>query len=186
MQSRREIAMKKNDERILTAIFCDDIRHEMGNKLSFMGSYQRDLYVATAPVALPKLCVFASATTPQKKPFKALTLRIVQDDDIELARLEIPPEDLQQAAQIVDPTATRKNISTAIVFSPFFIEKPTSIRLMATTEEGEIVGPRLLIKVAENLAPQQIAEPVQDKKAAAKAVPRKTAAKKKAATPRKP
>lgn len=178
--------MKKNDERILTAIFCDDIRQEMGNKLSFMGCYQGDLFVAATPVALPKLCVFVSATTPQTKPFKALTLRIVQGDDIELARLEIPPEELQQPAQIVDPTATRKNISTAIVFSPFFIEKPTSIRLTATTEEGEIVGPRLLIKVAENLAPQPSAEPVQDKKTAAKAAPRKTAAKKKAASSRKP
>lgn len=178
--------MKKNDDRNLTAIFCDDIRHEMGNKLSFMGCYQRDLFVATAPVALAKLCVFATASTPQKNPFKALTLRIVQDDDIELARLEIPSEELQQAAQTVDPTATRKNISTAIMFSPLFVEKPTSLRLMATTEEGEMVGPRLLIKVAENLAPQQSAEPMQDKKPPAKAAPRKTAAKKKVAPSRKP
>lgn len=178
--------MKKNADRNLTAIFCDDIRHEIGNKMSFMGCYQSELNVANAPVALPKLCVFVSATTPQNKPFKLLTLRIVQDKDIELARLEIPPEQLQQGAQIVDPTATRKNLSTAIVFSPFLIEKPTSIRLLAITEEGEIVGPRLLIKVAENPLPQQTTAPELDKKAAAMASTRKTSGKKKEAPTRKP
>lgn len=178
--------MKKNADRNLSAIFCDDIRHEMGNKMSFMGCYQSELNVANAPVALSKLCVFVSATTPQNKPFKALTLRIVQDTDIELARLEISSEQLQQGAQIVDPTATRKNLGTAIVFSPFFIEKSTSIRLLAITEEGEIVGPRLLIKVGENPVPQQAAVPVLDKVTNAKAGRRKTLDKKKVAPTRKP
>lgn len=178
--------MKKNANRNLTAIFCDDIRHEIGNKMSFMGCYQGELNVANVPVALPKLCVFVSATTPQNKPFKVLTLRIVQDKDIELARLKILPEQLQQAARVVDPTATRKNLSTAIVFSPFLIEKPASIRLLAITEEGEIVGPRLLIKVSENPLPQQTAAPVLEKKDEAKASVRKTSGKKKVTPPRKP
>jgi len=175
-------AMKKNAERILTAIFCDDIRQETGNKMSFMGCYQRDLLVPNAPVLLPKLCVFASASTPLGDPFKTLTLRIMQDDSVELAKLEISPEELQKAAQIVDPTATRREIRTAIVFSPYFIEKPSSIRLTATTEDGDIVGPRLLIKIAR---PDQ-----QSKRPAPKAQPaappkRKPAAGKKAATARK-
>lgn len=174
--------MKKNVERILTAIFCDDIRQEMGNKMSFMGCYQRDLFVPNAPAILPKLCVFVSASTPQGDPFKALTLRIIQDDSVELAKLEISPEELQKAAQIVDPTATRRVISTAIVFSPFFIEKPTSIRLTATTEGGEIVGPRLLIKIAQPA--QQSKEPT--KKAQHATPPKqKPAARKKAAAVRK-
>jgi hypothetical protein len=171
--------MKKNADRNLTAIFCDDIRQEMGNKMSFMGCYHGELNVANAPVALSKLCVFASATTPPDKPFKALTLRIVQSDDIELARLEIPPDQLQQGALIVDPTATRKNVSTAIAFSPFFIEKPTSIRLMAITEEGEIVGPRLLINVAQQSQPSE--KPIQESATTAKTGRRKPAARTKAA-----
>ncbi len=175
-------AMKKHAERNLTAIFCDDIRQEMGNKMSFMGCYQRDLFVANAPAILPKLCVFASASTPQGDPFKALTLRIMQDDSVELAKLEISPEELKKAAQIVDPTATRKVISTAIVFSPFFIEKPSSIRLTATTEDGEIVGPRLLIKVAQPA--QQSKGPAQKAQPAAPRI-RKPAVRKKATAVRK-
>ncbi|MCR4303837.1 MAG: hypothetical protein NUV63_06370 [Gallionella sp.] len=139
--------MKKNDTRFLTAIFCDDIRQEIGGKLSFMGCYQGELIVPMAPVALPKLCLYATIWTPKDRPFKSLMLRVVQDDDKELARLEIPEVGLAEVSLILDETATRKTVSTAIVFSPFAIEKPTSLRLMATTEEGEIIGPRLLIKV---------------------------------------
>lgn len=139
--------MKKNDGRFITAIFCDDIRQEVGNKFSYMGCYQGEVVVQKAPVALPKLCVYASVSTPKQRPFKSLMLRVVQDDDVELARIDISEESLAGVSQISDGTSTRKNIDTAIVFSPFAIEKPTMLRLMVTTEEGEITGPRLLIKI---------------------------------------
>ena len=143
--------MKKNEDRFVTAIFCDDIRQEVGNKLSFIGCYQGELFVPMAPIALPKLCVFASVWTSKEKPFKSLTIRIVQDDETELARIEIPEEGIKEASQITDETSTRKAFSTAIVFAPFAVEKPTMLKLVATTEDGEIVGPRLLIKVAAAL-----------------------------------
>lgn len=144
--------MKKNTNRQLTAIFCDDIRNEAGNKTSFMGCYQGELFVPAVPIGLSKLCVYASAWTLKDNPFKSLTFRVVLDKDIELARLEIPLQALAEAAQITDETANRQNVNTAIVFSPFFIEKPAMLRLMAETEEGEIVGPRILFKVAPELA----------------------------------
>lgn len=140
--------MKKNDDRFITAIFCDDIRQEVGNKFSYMGCYQGEILVQTAPVVLPKLCVFASISTPKERPLKSLMLRVVQDDDVELARIDIPEKGLTETSQLVDKTFTRRNVNTAIVFSPFVIEKATMLRLMATTEEGEITGPRLLIKIA--------------------------------------
>lgn len=152
--------MKRNAERFMTGIFCDDIRHEMGNKLSFMGCYQSELLVPAMPAVLPKLCVYVSAWTPKDKPFKVLTLRVVQDDDKELARIDIPPDGLAESAQIQDETATRKTVSTAIAFSPFVIEKLTTLRLMATTEEGEIIGPRLMIKI---LPGQEAQTPIDSK-----------------------
>ncbi len=139
--------MKTTTDRILTAIFCDDIRQEMGNKMSFMGCYQSELHVPTSPIGLSKLCIYATVLTPIARPFKSLTLRVVQDGQTELARLEIPADALSTLPEVQDETATRKSISTALMFSPFIIEKPTSLRLMADTEEGEIGGPRLLIKV---------------------------------------
>jgi hypothetical protein len=139
--------MKKTTDRILTAIFCDDIRHEVGNKMSFMGCYQSELFVPTTPTGLAKLCIFATAMTPVARPFKSLTFRVMLDEQTELARLDVPSDGLSNAPKILDETVTRISISTALIFSPFIIEKPTSLRLMADTDEGEIVGPRLLIKI---------------------------------------
>lgn len=164
--------MKKTTDRILTATFCDDIRHEMGNKMSFMGCYQGELFVPAVPTGLSKLCIFATALTPIARPFKSLTFRVVMDNDVELARVDIPPEAFATLPETQDETVTRKSASTALMFSPFIIEKPTSLRLMAETEEGEIVGPRLLIKVA----PEMVAVPAIDPSAEA-ALPKVTAKK---------
>ena len=83
------------------------------------------------------------------------------DDNVDLARLEIPTEAFPAIPEVVDKTATRKSVSTALMFSPFIIEKPTSLRLMADTEEGEIVGPRLLIKVAPEMLQTMVASPAE-------------------------
>lgn len=165
--------MKKQTERVLTAIFCDDIRHEIGNKMSFMGCYQGELFIPAVPTSLSKLCIFATALTPIERPFKNLTFRIVMDDKVELARLEIPNEAFSAIPDVVDETATRKSVSTALMFSPFVIKEPTSLRLVADTEEGEVIGPRLLIKIAD------IAAQVVEAPTTGQSKPAKTARKKK-------
>lgn len=153
--------MKETSDRILTAIYCDDIRHEVGNKMSFMGCYQSELFVPAAPIGLSKLCVYLTVLTPKSRPFKSLTLRVVLDDQLELARLEIPPEELANLPEVTDDTATRKSISTAMMFSPFIVEKASVLRVVADTEEGEIIGPRLLIKVAPEMVPPIATPPAQ-------------------------
>lgn len=178
--------MKKNADRFLTALYCDDVRHEMGNKLSFMGCYQGELIVPVVPTLLSKLCVYVSAWTLVEKPFKNLAFRIVQNDDKELARVETPAGALVDGGTPIQADgATRISVSTAVTFSPFFIEKPTSLRLLAMTEEGEIVGPRLLIRVA---APAVSPSPAVEEPMAAPYVTAKRtpAAKKKSASTRKP
>lgn len=37
-------------------IICDDVRDEVGNKASFMGVYQKDIFVPKIPFIFPKLC----------------------------------------------------------------------------------------------------------------------------------
>ena len=41
--------------RHLEVIFCDDIREEVGNKISYMGVYSADLTVPVLPIVLNKL-----------------------------------------------------------------------------------------------------------------------------------
>ena len=162
--------MKKNNDRYITAILCDDIRQEMGNKYSLMGCYQGELVVPMVPAALPKLCIFASIYTPKDKPFKSLLFRVVQDDDKELARVEMPAEGLIVTGQNHDDTSTKYVLNTAITFAPFSIEKPSMLSFLALTEEGEIIGPRFLIKVgtAQEPAAHPAAKPKLTKSRATK------------------
>lgn len=37
-------------------IICDDIREEVGNKITFVGTYGPDIYVSKLPFSFPKLC----------------------------------------------------------------------------------------------------------------------------------
>ncbi|MCM2289225.1 MAG: hypothetical protein NDI67_09380 [Sulfuritalea sp.] len=144
--------MKKNAERFVHAVFCDDIRQEMGGKVSLMGCFQGDLLVPFLPVALPKLCVFVTVSTPVKRPLKSLKIRIMQDD-AELASLDVPEG--ATPVPIVEDGVTRFLANAAMVFSPFAISAPTAIRVLVVTEEGEIIGPRLRIKAM----PEQAAVP---------------------------
>ena len=171
--------MKHNTDRFVTAIFCDDMRLEIGNKMSFMGCYQGDLFVASAPIVLPKFCVHATVWTPKENRFHALSVRFVLND-IELARVEAPVSDPEVATRIVDESATRVGISVAIAFSPFMIEKPTTLRVLATTEEGEIVGPRLLIKVAKGQ--EAIATSAKEQKSSVPSPTKRKSAKKTASS----
>lgn len=39
-----------------TVLLCDDVRNELGNKLSIMGIYGPELWLGKLPAVMPKLC----------------------------------------------------------------------------------------------------------------------------------
>ncbi len=171
--------MKSTSDRVLTAIFCDDIRHEVGNKMSFMGCYQNELFVPTAPIALAKLCVYVTLLTPIARPVRSLRFRVLMDDDKELARVEIPDEAFANRTVDSKGAATRTSVSAAMMFSPFTIEKGSVLRVLADTDEGEVVGPRLLVKIEPQMeAAAMPAVDVQPAKPVTKSVAKKAAARK--------
>lgn len=167
--------MKATSDRVLTAIFCDDIRHEVGNKLSFMGCYQNELFVPTAPIALAKLCVYVTLLTPIERPLRSLRFRVVVDDGMELAKVEIPDNVFDNLMVMSEGAPTRTSVSAAMMFSPFTIEKGTVLRVLADTEEGEVLGPRLLVKIEPQV---QVALPPAVEVKQAKPAAKKAAAKK--------
>jgi len=42
---------------IATALFCDDIRFEVGNKLTYVGCYDVEIVLPELPFVLPRFCV---------------------------------------------------------------------------------------------------------------------------------
>lgn len=170
--------IKKNADRFVHAIFCDDMRQEIGNKVSFMGCYLGELFVPFVPMMLPKLCVHVSVSTAVERPLKALTVRLDQGAN-QLAIIEMPSDDLARAVPPAPEDATRMSANIGVMLSPFAITEPSEIRVVVITEDGEMLGPRLRIKVMPQ-SEVSVAPPAKPN--ASTAVAGKVAAKK--ATPR--
>lgn len=141
-----------NEDRILLATFCDDIRQEVGYKLSLMGCYVGgELIVDTIPTVLPKLYASIMALSPIAKPFKQLTIRALLND-IVLAENEYPADLLPIATDIIKRKALEDSkyiIHLQIAFIPLIIEKDSILRIEADTEEGVLKGSRLIIRLRQ-------------------------------------
>jgi hypothetical protein len=142
--------------RHVQTIFCDDIRHELGGKLSYIGVYSGHLFVPTFPVTLPKLCLSLSVITPASQPFQKLELRIFKDDE------QIAEGILEevQLSEIIEATAEGNGnfateervqvLNSLFMFSPFQIDGPCRLRVRAVTESEELKG--LALSVAQATA----------------------------------
>lgn len=143
--------MKPDNARFLSAVFCDDIRHELGNKISLMGCYQRELIVHDSSpsgiIALPKLCVFATAWTTTEHPFKRFTLHLIQDGQTELGKVEVPVSQPKEESQPTNETASFQQLNALMTFAPFVVDRSMILEIIGRTETGELRGPRLLITV---------------------------------------
>jgi len=138
-------------DRQIQTVFCDDIRHELGGKLSYIGVYSGMLFVPTFPATLSKLCLAMNVLTPADRPFAKLTVRLLKDEDV---LVEGTLDDAQLSAAVDLPTedAMAKDrilaLQSIIVFSPFVLEGPCTLRVRAETEEGELRGLGLRVEQA--------------------------------------
>ena len=140
-------------DRQVSTTFCDDIRQEIGGKLSYMGVYGADMFVGGFPITLPKFCASLRVTTPADQPFRTLRFRLFRDADL-LAEGEIEEPQLMssQAGLNEVPEIDRKDMFTAIqvmlVFAPLVLEAPCTVRVRVFTESEEMRGPGLRILLA--------------------------------------
>jgi hypothetical protein len=133
--------------RHLEVIFCDDIREEVGNKLSYMGVYSADLTVPVLPIVLNKLCIVVRAITNNSDPFESLNVSVLQGEDsaelINTGPIALPvvnPDSKESSLQVVQLT---------FMLTPYQIDKETTIKVKATTEREELSGANLRIHVAQ-------------------------------------
>src|SRR5262249_4675684 len=85
--------MSKRRAELVYQLLCDDVRLEVGNKLSFMGIFQ-EIYVQRLPVMLPKIAVI---TQWRGEGVYSTELRVVSPDRVvtiagsPVTSFEIPP-----------------------------------------------------------------------------------------------
>ena len=134
--------------------FCDDIRHEVGGKFSYIGIYSDKMLVSPVPSVLPKLCLAMSVITPLISPFRRLAIRVLKDDE-ELARRDFSESELLTFDKVLAnlTEAERQDrvqvIRAIFVFSPFQIAAPCTLKVRVDTEEkDELRGIGLRIEQA--------------------------------------
>lgn len=145
--------------RHVETLFCDDIRHEIGGKLSYIGVYSGGLFVPAFPVTLPKLCLSVRIVTPASEPLRTLILRVLKDEE-NLQELTLD-EDQLAAASDADEDATEERIQMTqfmLVFSPIQFDEPCTLKVRVQTETGELRGMALKVDqlpamFAQDLAP---------------------------------
>lgn len=140
-----------NPARHLEVTYCDDIREEVGGKISLMGIYTGDMFVASMPLLLPKLCIAVNVVTPIDEPLQTLNLNIYKEGVSEplLSTGEISIPDLPH-----DDNSIMQVAHLIFALSPFQIDEETKLRVVAETENGQIVGRPL--KIIKAPAPEMV------------------------------
>ena len=140
------------------ATYCDDIRQELGGKLTLVGVYSGSLLVPSFPVILPKLCLVLQIVTAADSPLKELKIRVLMDEAV-IAEGELAVGDLEAgfAAMASErdsddstPEADRRFLLGAhFIFSPIKFDGPGAIRVRIDTENGELKANALRIEQAK-------------------------------------
>ncbi|VAX00378.1 hypothetical protein MNBD_GAMMA20-459 [hydrothermal vent metagenome] len=136
--------------RHIQTIFCDDIRHEVSGKVSYIGVYSSELIVPSLPVILPKLCLSVKVVTPADRPLGALTMRVFKNEEV-LQEIGIDEEQLNAASELSDGMAEKEkkervlSAQFMLVFSPIQFEERCVLRVRVQTEDEELQGIALRI-----------------------------------------
>ena len=159
--------MDRPIDRFAYSIFCDDIRQEVGNKVSFMGVYGPDMLVPSFPFVIHKLCCAVSVVTPVDRPFKQATIRLLKDDELvsetiipdeQFARIDPQPIP-EQLLGPDDDLVRRLHLHATFIIAGMPIETPCRLRVKVQTEHEELRSNGLFIHSREKLATTLVEAP---------------------------
>jgi hypothetical protein len=142
-------------ERFGYSIFCDDIRKEVGGKLSFIGCYNAIMFVTGRfPLTLPKFCIHMHILSTATRPFRSIVARCYVPNEQEpiLEDTIHTPETADQVALLAN---MERNVnepryiaaSASLILAPLHIQAPGLIRARAVidgaTEEMKLGSLRI-------------------------------------------
>lgn len=125
-------------------IFCDDIRTEVGEKLSFIGVYNGVLLLPEFPFTLPKLCAHVNLVTPASDPYRSIVLQCrTPGDQAPLIQENLDTVQLEEQhalgeAESADSAQVDVVVGVSLVFSPLRLRRPGLLTVEAVID-GELV-----------------------------------------------
>ena len=131
-------------ERFGYSIFCDDIRNEIGGKLSFVGCYNAIMFVsAQFPLTLPKFCIHMHILSSADRPFRSIIARcyIPDEEDPVVEDTIQTPDTVAQVSLLADIERNIKEpryiaASASLILAPLRIQAPGLIRARALIDGG--------------------------------------------------
>jgi hypothetical protein len=127
------------DNQFLVATFCDDVRHEINNKLSFIGIYNESLLVTHFPTVLPKFCVVMQVFASAQMYLDAITFTLQRDDEtLQQMDIEVGQSMAGLREIAVNESRDRMVIAAILQFSALKLERPCFLRARATLHPGEV------------------------------------------------
>lgn len=113
------------------AVFCDDIRQEVGNKVSIIGVYGGDIkFKAKPPIVYPKLCVAVWLDGDLADIPESITVHVLAQP----GRASVFSAELKRPESKADPTTHRARMQTLVEISPVMLKAPG--RLEVEVEAG--------------------------------------------------
>lgn len=131
-------------------MFCDDVRQEVGQKLSYLGVYGGNLVVPAFPTTLIKLCCVFSLLLPSKAPPKSVTFKLLRDEEV-IFETDLPADHIKSLESLAASGSDSRAIATGTVaqFVSFPITHACALKARAIVDGKEVLGGGLDLQAAE-------------------------------------
>lgn len=131
----------------METIYCDDVRSEIGNKLSFMGIYGPNILLNEFPAVLSKLCAVMSLHLPPDTQAERVTFSLYKDDE-EIGRSTALLADVRKAATEQGEVNEERRLTIRFIaqITPLQLEGPCRLKAKAEIDGETIKGGRLLVE----------------------------------------
>lgn len=127
----------------LQSVFCDDLRQEVGGKLTYVGVYSSALWVAAFPTLLPKFVVAVTLIADSLPRIGEVEFTILRDAEV-IAERTLDTAALTSASLAALQGGTGSDsekvqvVTAYFAFSPFQIDAPCTLRVRATVDGVEL------------------------------------------------
>ncbi len=132
----------------LHTVWADDIRYELGNKVSIMGVYANDIVLPGLPASLPKLLCYSTLSIPTGHWPKRVQYRLLMDDTVLMEQtLDMGPE---PPPSVPGRPVSGNRLVMAVGLGP--IELPVGVQSLGSEAEldGRVLnGSKLWVVIAE-------------------------------------
>lgn len=131
--------------------FADDLRFELGNKVSLIGMYSGEMFVSTLPALVPKLVATAFCATPVNDPIKSLSFKVLLGDQL-LQEGVLPADALQHMqAQLANRGSEEDPVSEVsvginVILTPLNVTAPSTLKVLLMVDGREMVAGKLRIQ----------------------------------------